>query len=315
MASMYLALGYQCNHHCFFCPCGQNTVKTAAASTEQLIMAIDQGIQNQKINHITISGGEPTCHPDFNRIISYCVEKGLRVGILSNGENFENTDRCRQLFRGINLQQISVTTAIHSDLQELFEKVTRVPGSYKRTLDGIQNLIRLGISVTVKQVISKWNYRRMEEYISFLFRLYGPYISLNLSGMDYCGMKESDIEKVAVSYTETGPYLERALDIVTDLRRRFHAFPQVTVADLPLCCVDPAYWGYFAIVSKGSLSQYSAPGKDSDTILISSNIINDCDTFAEACKGCIVSENCPGMWKTAYDYLGDQDFNRILPVL
>lgn len=311
---MYLALGYRCNHHCFFCPCGLNAVKTDAASTEQLIAAIDQGIQEQKIDHITISGGEPTCHPGFNRIVRYCVEKGLLVGILSNGDNFGNFERCKQFFEGVDLRRVSVTTAVHSDLQELFEAVTRVPGSYQRTIDGISNLRRIGVSVTVKQVISRWNYQRLENFIDFVYRHYGPGVSLTLCGMDFCGMKATAIEKVAVGYKEISPYLENALDLVLDLRRRFFAFPEVTVADLPLCCVDPAYWGFFAIVSKGSLSQYSAPGKDRDTISVFTNVVSDCNVFADACRGCVVSDSCPGIWKTAYDYFGDKEFSRILPM-
>lgn len=314
MASMYLALGYRCNHHCFFCPCGLNTIKTDSASTEQLIAAINQGIHDQGIDHITISGGEPTCHPGFNRIIRYCTEKGLAVGILSNGDNFGKIEKCKQLFEGIDLRHVSVTTAVHSDLPELFETVTRVPGSYQRTIDGIGNLRRIGISVTVKQVISKWNYQRLENFVDFVYRQYGPGVSLTLCGMDFCGMKDAEIKKVAIGYKEISPYLEKALDIVMDLRKRFDAFPEVTVADLPLCSVDPAYWGFFATVSRGSLSQYSAPGKDRETVSVFSNVVSDCDVFADACRGCIVSESCPGVWKTAFDYFGNQEFNRILPM-
>lgn len=313
MASMYLALGYQCNHHCFFCPCGLNTVKTPAAPTERLIEAVDRGIQEQGIDHITISGGEPTCHPGFNKIIRHCAAKGLRVGILSNGDNFSDIDRCRQLLEGVDRRYVSVTTAVHSDLPELFEKVTRVPGSYQRTVNGIGNLLRLGIPVTVKQVISAWNYRRLAAFTDFVYRTYGPAVSLTFCGMDFCGMKKESIREVAVRFKEIGPNLENALDLITDLRTRFNAFLEVTVADLPLCCVDPSYWGYFAMVSRIPVSQYSAPGIEKGSVDTTSDIPNECDIFAAGCRECAAAEVCPGMWRSVYEYYGGEAVCPLLP--
>lgn len=310
MKSMYLAVGYRCNHYCYFCPCGRNTIRTGAAPIEALIAAIDQGIQEKGIEHLIVSGGEPTCHPKFNRILRHCVDKGLRVSILSNGDNFSDMEATRRFFENIDPNVVSVVTAVHSDLENLFEKVTRTPGSYHRTIEGVSNLIRMHISVTVKQVISKWNYKRLPDFVDFVFRHYGPSVSITLCGMDFCGMEENSIREVAVSFKEAGPWLEKALDIITDLRIRYRAFPNVSVTDLPLCCVDPAYWGYFTSVSRKSLSQYSAPGKIQGTVESISDISSDCDIFANACRECAAKEVCPGVWKTAYDYFGEDAFSR-----
>ena len=314
MGLMYLALGYRCNHHCFFCPCGHQTDRTPQADYEELLRAIDEGIQKHSVQHITLSGGEPTLHPAFHSVVSYCVSKGLRVGVLSNGENFQSAENTKQLFDGINPSFLSVTSALHSDLSAPHDRVTGVRGSFQHTVDGLKNVLRLGIPVTIKQVVSRWNYQRLPLFVDFLFREYGPLASLTICGMDFSGMRENQIRQAAVSFEETGPYLEQALDAVAQLRQQFNAFPNVSVTDLPLCCVDPSYWGYFTKVSRGSLSQYSAPDRNMRGQVESFLAVqNDCDVYSTACRDCCVAEFCPGIWHSAYQFFGDQSVRQVQP--
>lgn len=315
MRSMYLALGYLCNHNCFFCPCGKKTDLPSFASYEDIITAIDQGVKERRIENITLSGGEPTLHPRFNDILKHCQNCGLSIGILSNGETFSDPQKLEQFFAGINPRNISVTTAIHSIFPKSHEQVTCVSGSYNRTIQGLLNIMRKGISVTVKQVISKWNYRDLPEFVDFVYRAFGPRVSITLCGMDFCGMTQDQTAAVAVDFASIRQGLEPALDLVISLRKQFNAFPHVTVADLPLCCVDPYYWGFFTKVSRGDLSQYSAPSKRTGTVSTHVDIQNDCDIFFEDCKRCCVSDNCPGAWRTAFEFFGEKAVKCINPYL
>lgn len=313
MPSMYLALGYLCNHRCFFCPCGEKSGLAAFAKKTQLIRAIDTGIRDQGIDHITLSGGEPMLHPDFHDILRHCVERGLRVSILSNGDALADQDKAQAIFGDIDPRFVSVTTAVHSDLPHLHERVTDSPGSLHRTVQGLLNLVHMGIPVTVKQVISRWNYERLPDFIDFVYRTFGPTVSLTLCGMDFCGMTSTQISEVAIDYPSVQPSLERALDLVISLRQQFGAFPQVTVADLPLCCTDPYYWGFFAKVSRSCLSQYSAPEGKSGIVNLHTQVENDCGIYFEACQYCCVAEFCPGVWRTAYEYFGESVVHTIFP--
>lgn len=313
MPSMYLALGYLCNHRCFFCPCGEKSELPAFAEKEQLMHAIDIGIQNQGIDHITLSGGEPTLHPAFHDILKYCVEQGLRVSILSNGDSLADEKKAQSLFGDIDRRAISVTSAIHSDFPHLHEQVTASSGSFQRTIQGLLNLVHMGIPVTVKQVISRWNYQRLPDFVDFVYGTFGPGVSLTLCGMDFCGMTPGQILEVAVDYPTIQPSLERALDLVISLRQQFQAFPQVTVADLPLCCADPYYWGFFTMVSRSCLSQYSAPEGSSGTVNQHTQVENDCGVYFNACHDCCVAEFCPGVWHTAYQYFGESAVHTIFP--
>ena len=305
MNSMYLALGYRCNHHCFFCPCGNNTLKTPAASADELIKAIDFGVDERSITHITLSGGEPTLHPAFHEILAHCVDRGLKVGVLSNGDTFSNPDNVERFFAGLKNAPVSITTALHSIHPKKHDLVTSSKGSYERTVTGLLNVMSFGMNVTVKQVVSKWNYQELPQFVDFCFGKFGPRVSMTLCGMDFCGMKPEQIDKVAIDYKSIGPYLEKALDFVVSLRKRFNAFPHFSIADLPLCCVDPYYWSYFLKVSRGELSQYSAPRGEEGSVSNSGSVVGSCDVFFNECKKCGVSDHCPGVWRTAYEYFRD----------
>lgn len=312
MSSMYIALGYNCNHKCFFCPCGNNKVKAPVASLDALKKAVDNGAV-LGVNHITLSGGEPTLYPHFNEILNYCISHSMCVGILSNGDTFSNQNKLEIFFKDTDIRKVHVTTAIHSITPELHEKVTRSKGSFERTVKGIGNLIRHGINVTVKQVISKWNYMELPDFVDFVFREYGPFVSLTLCGMDFCGMESEQIDAVAVDFITIKPYLEQALDKIINIRMKYNAFPHVSVADIPLCCADPYYWGFFMKVSRGELKQYSAPISENGDVKSQNNVVNDCDIFFEECRKCCVADRCPGVWKTAYEYFGESAVKCVLP--
>lgn len=305
MNSMYLALGYRCNHHCYFCPCGNREEKTPAASTDELIAAIRQGIDARQVTHITLSGGEPTLHPGFHDILAYCLENRLAVGILSNGDTFHSVESVHRYFDEVPPGNLQITTALHSHQAALHNRVTGKADSFQNTVEGLLNVMSLHIPVTLKQVISAWNYRDLPDFVDFAYRTFGPGVSLTLCGMDFCGMPEKWAREVAVPFLEMGPYLEEALELVGELRKAANAFPLVTVADLPLCCVDPCYWRYFTKVSRNTLSQYSAPRDDGGSVSAEISIINDCDTFFRACSECGVQALCPGVWRTASRLFGE----------
>ena len=315
MPSMYLALGNRCNHKCFFCPCGKNSEKALCGDTKQLIEAIAEGVRENRIDHITLSGGEPTLHPNFHEILSFCIENSLSISLLSNGETFHDRVYLERCLGGLDLSSFQVTTAIHSMMPELHEKVTGVSGSFDRTVKGLHNIINMNIPVTIKQVISKWNYEQLPDFVNMVFETFGPKTSVTLCGMDFCGMTQDKIDEVAIGYTKIGPYLEKALDNVISLREKFQAFPLASVSDLPLCCIDPYYWGFFAVVSRNCISQYSAPKNLVGDIKNNNDIINDCDVYFEDCKNCCVVSHCPGVWRTAYNYFGNEEAHAVHAVI
>lgn len=309
-SSMYLALGYRCNHHCFFCPCGKKK-GTVCARYEDIEAAIEYATEELGVNHITLSGGEPTLHNEFPRIIQKCIVSGANVTVLTNGDLLHNYDFAYHCFNGVDPKRVSVVSAIHASLPEEHDRVTGIAGSFERTIEGIKNVLSLRIPVEIKQCVSAWNYKHLPIFPSFLLEKFGPQISATIVGMDFCGMDLDDINKVAIGYRDMAPYIERMLDCVDELRHKYRAFPRFSVCDLPLCPVDPYYWKYYAKSSRRELAQYSAPSVNTAEFKTSFHVVSQCDTFFKACSECKVNSLCPGAWRTAYEFFGEGEAHAI----
>ncbi len=91
-----------CNFNCVYCECGLNDNKapkeplpTVEEYRDSIIQALtEMNNKGQTIDHITFSGnGEPTLHPDFDKIIDITIENRnkyypeSKIAVLTNSTN------------------------------------------------------------------------------------------------------------------------------------------------------------------------------------------------------------------------------------
>jgi radical SAM protein with 4Fe4S-binding SPASM domain len=80
-----ISLGYSCNISCDCCFVGgMKEYFPKFISLENFKKAI-KWLKKQDINHVCLTGGEPTTHPQFDEIIKICKEKNIIVNIITNG--------------------------------------------------------------------------------------------------------------------------------------------------------------------------------------------------------------------------------------
>lgn len=95
---------------------------------------------------VLISGGEPTGYKDIMGLISYIKGKGLKFGVLSNSLKFADKEFFER-FIGVVGSDFELTTAFHSWKGEEHDGITSVPGSFNKSLEGVDNLIKAGVKV------------------------------------------------------------------------------------------------------------------------------------------------------------------------
>lgn len=73
-----------CNLTCSFC-CFANRALKEMLTLDQMKKAIDSFVELGTTGMELTGGGEPTLHPDFGKVVNYAYEKGLKVGVVTNG--------------------------------------------------------------------------------------------------------------------------------------------------------------------------------------------------------------------------------------
>ncbi len=104
---------------------------------------------------LMISGGEPLLHSRFRELMETLPSYELRVVVLSNGTLIDEK-AARKLSVYADEVQVSIDGTGSHDL-------LRGRGSFKRSMDGISNLIRSGIPVSIATMVHKFNTGEFEE--------------------------------------------------------------------------------------------------------------------------------------------------------
>jgi radical SAM protein with 4Fe4S-binding SPASM domain len=102
---------------------------------------------------LTISGGEPLLRRDCFEIIEHARELGFNVKLKTNAVLVGEKEARRLREAGVEQVQVSV----YSHKAEIHDGITKLPGSLKRTLEGIRLMRAAGLKVTLANVLLRSN--------------------------------------------------------------------------------------------------------------------------------------------------------------
>lgn len=306
MKNIYFAIWYRCNQKCLGCPCGLNSNKDKSLSVGQVASFLDNDNSEEEVC-VTLSGGEPTLHPQFFEILDELKRRNISVVILTNSEMFAKKDFADSFLRHISLERTRIITTIHSSDRCVHERQNGVRGSFDRTINGLKYLFLRGLRVTVKHCVTGINYKNTADFIEFIDDEFHPSVDLQLFGMDYCGLSKEEAASLFVPFYEMTPWLEAGLD--TYLKLSEFNKRKISIKNIPLCAVDPYYW---ELMYKDNYeigySGYVAP-------LHSSNYADDnSGTNSHNCEVCCVKGICQGTYKSMVEYFGDDAVRSIIPM-
>jgi MoaA/NifB/PqqE/SkfB family radical SAM enzyme len=161
----------KCNFSCPYCrglkPEVYGDRKLKQLSLDEIKQNIDYWCENQPLENIRFSGGEPTLHKDIIEIISYAKNKGIKhIAISTNGSN--KTELYKQLIdAGCNDFSISLDACCASDGDKM---AGHIKGSWDKVVNNIEILSKLTY-VTVGVVLTLENIDSCIETIRFAHNL------------------------------------------------------------------------------------------------------------------------------------------------
>lgn len=127
----HMSICNPCNLTCSFC-CFANRTMKEMLSFERAKIAIDSFASLGTTGMELTGGGEPTLHPDFPKIVSYAIDKGLKVGVCTNGttlKKWEKTGVWNKL-EWIRLGMYGFTENYEYDIDVLRNSSARISAAY-----------------------------------------------------------------------------------------------------------------------------------------------------------------------------------------
>lgn len=238
MRTAYFSISFDCNEKCIFCPCAEGANSIPDISLDEMKQCLDTAIEKSNVNHVLLSGGEPTLKKEFLYFLEYCVSKGMSIGILSNSLKFASQRYLNKVINITGTENVEITTAIHSHIPEKHERLTQVPNSFKKSQEGMNNIIDAGINLCVKYNIINYTYKEMPEYTDWVYQTFPDKVTYLLCNIDINGVALKNKDLIAVTFEESTPYLEKALDKVIEYRQQGKK-RTVKIYTTPLCTLDP----------------------------------------------------------------------------
>ncbi len=226
-----IALTYACNLDCVFCYAGCSCTKAPAGkemTTGQVRCVLNKIKSEAKVPSVSFTGGEPTMREDLPELIKYASKKlSLRVNLITNGTLIDDRLALRLEKAGLSSAQVSIegpNALIHDSL-------TRVPGSFKKAMNGVRALRKTGMHVHTHLTITTLNEPHLERHVGFIKELGLERFSMNQ--LIPTGTGASD-RSIWISYSDIGPVVERVRKAA-----RTHGLEFMWYSPTPLCMYNP----------------------------------------------------------------------------
>ena len=150
-------LAERCNLDCVHC-----YIKKPAGAAKDLpakkIKAILDEVSSAGCLFFLMTGGEPLLRKDFADIYVHAVKLGMLVTVFSNGTLIDA--ETAKLFQKWSPQNIEIS--IYGATAKTHDKITKVSGSFKKTIRGVEQLLNRNVSVSLKTMLMTGNQDEFE---------------------------------------------------------------------------------------------------------------------------------------------------------
>jgi len=158
--NLTIETNYYCNSRCSFCERWKEPVKDYLSLEDY--KRLFEEIKG-KVRRIVLTGGEPLLRKDIFEIAKEAKKTGAKIELCSNGLLVKYlADKIKD--SGIDHVMIS----LESHIPEIHDKLRGIQGSWKKAVEGIKELKKLGVSVSTQCVITKENIKQINEWYDWV---------------------------------------------------------------------------------------------------------------------------------------------------
>ena len=211
----------KCPHDCVFCSVKKHPFPTPSLNEIKKDISI-----SSKFKKLILSGGEPFLRKDISKIIEFAKASNKYVTIETN-LTLLNEKLLRKIIKaGVNELKIS----FHSHEKKVYKKITKSNG-FDKLLKNFELLkkYKKRIKISTNTVITKYNYKNLNETVSFLAKNYSFLKEIRISYPRFYPIKNC------------GKYSKKHLVSLNILKKKFKNIineKKIIIENLPLCIIN-----------------------------------------------------------------------------
>lgn len=290
-----IGLWHRCNSHCLMCtnmdsfinasdrhydlPAQLRKLRRFAATGSSRVYARN----GAETDYILFTGGEPTLHPDFFRLMDEFRKAlpAMPFCLLTNGRALAYPEVARKTLSILG-QPLCVAVPVHGRDARSHDSITRAPGSFGQTMKGIKNLFRWRTpaqEIEIRVILHKKSIRQLDGLLAFLLAEFPDTrrYRLTLMHFEVEGQAEKNFKSLQLSLTDCVAGLARS----TGLLDKFEEF---RLYHFPLCVLPEQLrrraWN-------------TLPKNDVH--------------YLRKCRGCVLKRNCLGVQRWYCGRFGDAE--------
>ncbi len=295
-----LRLGTRCNFNCRYCLLGHE--KRSTRSLADIEADLRHG-RRLGLESLSLTGGEPTLHPEILRIVRRARALGYRqvilvtnASLLSQGRNLE-----RLIEAGVSAVGFSFDAPNRGVSRRLWRR-----DAYARVLEGVRRVLaREDLIVGSISVLTRLNMHLLPELVRLLAELARERRGLYLPAVDFVMPEENawaQRRALVPRLREAAPHLRAALD---EARRL--GLP-LAFRGMPACIMPEhrewdmeRYMSIFDVVDLGERSRQQRTGLD----LLRHK--------PPRCAGCRNRRSCLGLYRAYANLYGTSELRPVPP--
>ena len=162
-------LTYGCNLRCVHCYNPTHEAKDEL-TTDQVLRILDELVE-QGCLLVGFTGGELLTRRDAIQVMRYAKQRGLVVNLLTNA-TMVTPERVEEIK---SLDPYCIDVSMYGATAPVYEQVTRVPGSFKKFVRGVDLLIEYRLPVLMKLILMTLNVHEFEAMREFAIQRNVPY--------------------------------------------------------------------------------------------------------------------------------------------
>ena len=235
---------------------------------------------------LTISGGEPTMHPEILQLIRKARRTGYEAVELQTNGSLLTRENARRLAKaGLTHALIS----LHSHKPKIFDRITVTKGLFDTVVKGIKYFLELGIIVDVSHVVLSLNVDDLVDYVRFLADEVPGIHEVHLLSMH----PEARAKKNMHLWPPLPIVRQRLPEMLGEARRLGIHIRMDSLEGFPMCFA-PGHEDQL------DLADIVAPTDVFGEELEAFHVIQQKKVQVPQCQGCFFQRTCYGFWESYF---------------